>query len=599
MSPATLLEVPSLETPSDAGILDQALVLPCGALLKNRIMKSAMAEGLAGIGQDPSPEHQTVYRRWSRGGAGLLVSGNIMLDREDRPSANVILDNETDAAAVAAWTAAGTAAGNHFWAQLNHEGRQAQGSAKPDGMTLSPSGVPFDPPANKLFPKSRAMEPQEIEKLVQAFGRAARIAMANGFTGVQIHAAHGYLVNQFLSPLTNVRTDAWGGSAERRMTFLREIYRAIRDSVGPEFPVSVKLNSADFQRGGFTEEESLGVIEWLTGAGIDLLEISGGTYEAAAMVGAPIAGTTAAREAYFLDFAEKVRNVSDTPLAVTGGFRTSAGMAAAVRSGAVDVVGLARALTIDPDAPRKILAGETFRSEVRPVKTGIGAIDRRGALETMYYGTQLKRIARGEDPRPDLSIWRVLPDIMWAMGPGARKGQRPGAGSDRGPVEPKRSPFWREPDTVIHTSIEIDAPLETVAAILTNFSSYKDWNPYVTNLDVPGGVVEPGTTVTFVVGGLHRYMKSTAEVLELAIEANRCALIWRSTMGNNTGTQFQIATATDDGRTRFEHTKAFQGPAAKWFPLGGWLRNHFEALNHALKRRAEEVAPRVVVQSGG
>jgi 2,4-dienoyl-CoA reductase-like NADH-dependent reductase (Old Yellow Enzyme family) len=224
-----------------------------------------------------------------------------------------------------------------------------------------------------------------------------------GFSGVQIHGAHGYLVSQFLSAHHNRRNDEWGGTPEKRRRFVLAVYAEIRRQVGPDFPVGIKLNSADFQRGGFTEEESIETIRALTDAGIDLIEISGGTYEMPAMGGATQEAkkaSTVAREAYFIEFAEKVRAAVTVPLMLTGGFRTAAAMNAALRSGALDVVGLARLLAIEPDAAAALLQGRDSLQQVHPIKTGIKAIDRLGMMEVWWYERQLKRIAKGREPRP-------------------------------------------------------------------------------------------------------------------------------------------------------------------------------------------------------
>jgi 2,4-dienoyl-CoA reductase-like NADH-dependent reductase (Old Yellow Enzyme family) len=247
---------------------------------------------------------------------------------------------------------------------------------------------------------------------------------------VQIHGAHGYLVSQFLSPHHNVRTDEWGGSPENRRRFVLEVYWAMRKVVGAKFPIGIKLNSADFQRGGFTEEESLDTIRALADAGIDLIEISGGTYEAPAMTGVkvgktPVKESTRQREAYFLDFAEKARATVTTPLVVTGGFRSASGMAQAIESGAVDMVGLARMLAIEPDAPKKLLAGKATEHQVRPITTGIKAIDKLGLLEISWYTGQLKRIGRGESPKPRESGLWVFAKQAWHMAMAGKKKRPP------------------------------------------------------------------------------------------------------------------------------------------------------------------------------
>jgi 2,4-dienoyl-CoA reductase-like NADH-dependent reductase (Old Yellow Enzyme family) len=163
--------------------------------------------------------------------------------------------------------------------------------------------------------------------IIARFARAAQIAADAGFHGVQIHAAHGYLFNQFLSPLVNRRTDRWGGSLDNRMRLLVETVREIRATTPARFLIAVKLNSADFQRGGFDSDDSLTVAHALEKEGIDLLEISGGTYESTAMVtGMPQRDSTRAREAYFLEFAERFSKEVSVPVMLTGGFRTRQGM---------------------------------------------------------------------------------------------------------------------------------------------------------------------------------------------------------------------------------------------------------------------------------
>jgi 2,4-dienoyl-CoA reductase-like NADH-dependent reductase (Old Yellow Enzyme family) len=278
-----------------------------------------------------------------------------------------------------------------------------------------------------FFATPRELTADEVQALVERFALAAKTVKEAGFTGVQIHGAHGYLVSQFLSPHHNQRTDAWGGTPEKRRRFVLEVYRAIRAAVGPKFPVGIKLNSADFQRGGFTEEESLDTIRALAAAGIDLIEISGGTYEAPAMTGVktskePVKESTKAREAYFLDFAEKARAAVDTPLVVTGGFRSSKGMAQAIDSGAVDMVGIARIMAVEPGVPNRLLAGKNPEQVVRPIKTGISAIDKMGLLEISWYTGQLKRIGRGQPTKPkEPGLWVFAKQVWGMMGVGKKK----------------------------------------------------------------------------------------------------------------------------------------------------------------------------------
>jgi len=391
--------------PSDTNPLAQPLRLPNGSVLRNRLAKSSTSETLGTYDNHATPRLVELYRRWAASGIGLLLTGNVMIDRRalGEPG-NVVIENEADLPILQQWARAATERGAALWVQLNHPGKQS-----PKGLNasnLSPSAIPFREDMAAFFETPREVTASEIQDIIERFGRSAAICKKAGFTGVQIHGAHGYLVNQFLSPHHNRRTDEWGGSPENRRRFVMAVYAEIRRQVGPDFPVGIKLNSADFQRGGFTEEESMETIQALAEAGIDLIEISGGTYEAPAMNGAlqqPKKASTAAREAYFLEFAEKARARTQVPLMVTGGFRTAAGMNEALRSGAFDVVGLARLLAIDPDAPASLLQGRDSLQRVRPITTGIKPVDRMGIMEVLWYTRQLKRIAQGGNPRPNES----------------------------------------------------------------------------------------------------------------------------------------------------------------------------------------------------
>jgi len=386
----------------ESSLLNQPLHLPNGSVLRNRLAKAAMSETLGTYDNRPTNGLVRLYRRWGTSGLGLIVTGNVMIDRRalGEPG-NVVIEDESDMPVLRQWTQAATAHGSALWAQLNHPGKQSTRGL--NAFNLAPSAVPFREDMAAFFDTPREASSDDILDIIERFGRSAAICKKAGFSGVQIHAAHGYLINQFLSPHHNRRDDEWGGTAEKRRRFVLAVYAEIRRQVGADFPVGIKLNSADFQRGGFTEEESLATIRALAKAGMDLIEISGGTYEAPAMSGAmqePKKASTAAREAYFLGFAEKARATTKLPLMVTGGFRTATGMNAALRTGALDVVGLARLLAIDPDAPAALLQGRDSAQRVRPISTGLKAVDRMGVMEVLWYERQLKRIATGKDPRP-------------------------------------------------------------------------------------------------------------------------------------------------------------------------------------------------------
>ncbi|TBO30288.1 NADH:flavin oxidoreductase/NADH oxidase family protein [Aquabacterium lacunae] len=411
---------------SASTVLSQPFTLPSGAVVKNRLLKSAMSEALARRDGKPTPELTRLYGEWADGGIGLCVTGNVMIDKRalGEPG-NVIVEDETHLAELRAWAQAATRGGAHCWVQLNHPGKQA-----PKGLnkeTVSPSAIPFRADMQAFFGTPRELTDAEVRDLIARFGRAAGVCKQAGFTGVQIHGAHGYLVSQFLSPHHNQRTDEWGGTAEKRRRFVLAVYRAMREAVGPGFPIGIKLNSADFQRGGFTEEESLDTIKALADAGIDLIEISGGTYEAPAMTGVkaskePVKDSTRQREAYFMAFAEKARQAVKVPLVVTGGFRSAQGMADAITSGAVDFVGIARIMAVEPRVCLRLLQGQDPLETVRMRKTGIPMIDKMGLLEVTWYTGQLKRIGRGEAPKPnESSLWVFIKYIASMAGVGRKK----------------------------------------------------------------------------------------------------------------------------------------------------------------------------------
>jgi 2,4-dienoyl-CoA reductase-like NADH-dependent reductase (Old Yellow Enzyme family) len=395
---------------SPAEVLSRPFTLPNGSVLKNRLAKSAMSEALGTTDNHVTPALVRLYERWADGGTGLLITGNVMIDgRALGEPNNVVVEDERDLELLRRWAAAGTRNGTQLWMQVNHPGKQVMKTLVKD--PVAPSAIPFAPEMAAFFATPRALTEAEIEDIIQRFGRTTAIAKKAGFSGVQIHGAHGYLVSQFLSGHHNQRTDRWGGNAENRRRFVLEVFREMRAQAGRDFPIGIKLNSADFQKGGFTEEESLDVIRALSEAGIDLIEISGGTYEAPAMSGRnqAVKDSTRRREAYFLEFAEKARKAVKTPLMLTGGFRTAAGMSEAIGSGAVDIVGMARLLAIEPDISARLLAGLEARHTVRPISTGIAMVDRMALMEVMWYGRQLRRLGAGREPRPDESgLWSFL-----------------------------------------------------------------------------------------------------------------------------------------------------------------------------------------------
>lgn len=390
-----------------AKTLSQSFNLPSGVVIPNRIAKSALSEGIAEKNGCPSEALFNLYERWGAGGAGILFSGNVMVDKAHLVNANVMIaEDEEFLAAYTTLANKAQANGSHLWMQINHPGRQSPKYLDQAPVSASNVGMP-----SKLYIQPRPLTEEEIYDLIERYGTAALIAKKAGMKGAQIHGAHGYLVSQFLSPLTNLRTDKWGGSLENRARFVLEIYKNMRKKVGPDFPLGIKINSADFQRGAFTEEESMEVIQMLDAAGMDLIEVSGGTYERAAMVGTTQKESTKKREAYFMDFIVKVRQKIKTPLMLTGGFRTVGTMNKAIENGELDFVGLGRPFCIFPNVAKDLLSGDMVDCTVPDLLTGVPKIDMTGMLQTPWHQFQLVRMGKGLDPDPNMDLWMVYEKV--------------------------------------------------------------------------------------------------------------------------------------------------------------------------------------------
>lgn len=388
--------------------VNEKCLLPCGAVLPNRMAKSAMSENMANPVFYPGKEFYRAYKTWVDGGTGLCVSGNVMIDSRYLGEANNVviekgLDNSAD---LKNWASATQNTDSHIWIQLNHPGKQT-----PKFLTkepVAPSALALVPPLDKMFNKPRELTEAEILDIIQRFGYAAKVVKESGFQGVQIHGAHGYLVSQFLSSRHNQRSDQWGGSIENRMRFVQEVYKEMRKNVGPHFPIGIKLNSADFGRGGFTHEEAIQVAKSLSELGIDLIELSGGSYETPVMTGVPIKESTQKREAYFLEYAADIKKVIKCPLMVTGGFRTGEFINTALEEGNLDIVGLGRALCLNPEFSKQVLAGEKVVSDVHPLTSGLKIVDSIFPLEIIWYTMQIHRMGAGKNPKPHAGVYSSI-----------------------------------------------------------------------------------------------------------------------------------------------------------------------------------------------
>lgn len=407
-------------------MINTPLTLRSGVELPNRLVKAAMTERLANPKNEVTDRHVRLYKAWGDGGIGLQITGNVLVDRRNLEApGNVVIDgvpSNEHAVMLGKWAEACKAGGGKVVMQLSHAGRQTQKmvNQQPD----APSAIAVDLPGGQ-FGTPRAMTGDDIKRLIEKYAIAAKAARAAGFDGVQIHAAHGYLMSQFLSPLTNQRDDEWGGPLENRARLLLEVIKATRVEAGPGFGVSIKLNSADFQKGGFSQMDSTAVVGMLNTHDLDFVEISGGNYEQPKMMDMeglkPVhedgaRESTKKREAYFLDYAREVQAVAKMPLMVTGGFRTASGMNDALASGEADLIGLGRPLCVDFDAPAQLMAGE--RAELpkweKTLRIGPGIFGPNSSIGLFkalngfgmqgWYYSQLHRVADGEEPNRKLGV---------------------------------------------------------------------------------------------------------------------------------------------------------------------------------------------------
>lgn len=379
-----------------------SLQLTDSTTIKNRFMKAAISETMGDKNYRPTKELIDLYRAWANGGTGLLITGNVMVDQTARGEfGNIVIEDTRDLDLLKQWAQAGTTNGAKIFMQLNHPGKQSPKTISK--QPVSPSAVAMAGSNSFAFNPPRALTNVEIKTIVQKFINAAVVAKKAGFSGVEIHAAHGYLLSQFLSPHDNQRVDEYGGSLENRMRILVEIYTGMREKLGDDFPIALKINSSDFREGGFSEEDSLKVIQKMSQLGINLIEISGGNYEKPTVQGI-------GKGAFFIDYASKVKKIIDTPVAVTGGFSTANGMSKTIENNEADLIGLARPLVMVPDLPNQFETGNFTVVNLHHLTTKISGLDKKiGSLVGLsYYQQQRRRIAKGLPVQVTDNAWSSL-----------------------------------------------------------------------------------------------------------------------------------------------------------------------------------------------
>ena len=395
-------------------LLFTPITLPNGTTIKNRFFKSAMSGGMGTRDFQPKKNIATLYKRWAEGGTGLIITGNIMVDPKGTAEpGNIVFDKNSNMEILKDWAKQGQQHGAKVMVQLNHPGKQAPKTIAKE--TVAPSAVPLGNGLNKLFSTPRALTTSEVEELVQKFVTSAKVAKEAGFSGVQIHAAHGYLISQFLSPHDNRRTDKYGGSLENRMRFLKEIYLGMREELGKNFTIGIKINSTDFKEDGLTEEDSLKTIIELANLGLDFVEISGGTYERPAMMGATSKSTN---QVFFAEYSKKLKQKIEIPVVVTGGIRSINAMNTLLNDNTTDFIGIARPLTIDPNIPNKIKQGTYTIVETTRVSTGVKKLDKifGSLLGIVYYQVLMQNIAKGKEPKATKNAWPSLIQAVYNQG---------------------------------------------------------------------------------------------------------------------------------------------------------------------------------------
>ena len=387
-----------------------SFTLPSGLVLKNRIAKAAMEENLAQEDQTPSQALKNVYSAWAKGGTGLIITGNVMVDHLAMTGpGGLVLEQSTDITAFAELARLSKQNNCKVVMQINHPGRQV--FKKMGGKAISASSVALNMGKHShLFGVPKAMTQTDIDDVITRFTQTALQAEKAGFNGVQIHAAHGYLLAQFLSPLTNKRDDKWGGSLQNRARLLLEITRSIKAACSPTLSVSVKLNSADFQRGGFEPSDAQVVVDLLNELNVDFVELSGGSYEAPAMQGKTGDERTLAREAYFLEFAKAISHCSSIPIMTTGGISRLSIANNVIESG-VALVGIATALAYQPNLPNK-WQNEPLQLAVLPSVTWQDKT--LAGLATMaLVKRQIRRLGQGKPVKTNASpIFTLISDQL-------------------------------------------------------------------------------------------------------------------------------------------------------------------------------------------
>jgi 2,4-dienoyl-CoA reductase-like NADH-dependent reductase (Old Yellow Enzyme family) len=325
-----------------------------GLTMRNRMVRSATWEGMCDVDGRPTEKLINFYRDLTQGGIGLIVSGYTFVRPEGKglPGKMGIHTDDFEGDYKNMIRAVHDAGGK-IAVQLVHAGGQTN-SENAGRQPLAPSAIQVD-----QFPELPAeLTKQEISDIVTAFGEGARRAKTWGFDAVQLHGAHGFLINQFLSPLTNRRTDEYGSSIENRSRFLLEVYQKVRETVGADYPVLIKLNASDNLDGGVEIDDGVYAAKKLAEVGIDAIEVSAGTPASGAENPAREKINKPEKEAYNLELARRIKNAVSCPVMVVGGFRSFEIAQKTIRDDGMDYIAMARPLIREPDLPNRWHQGD-------------------------------------------------------------------------------------------------------------------------------------------------------------------------------------------------------------------------------------------------
>ena len=325
-----------------------------GMVLENRLVRSATWEGMCDPEGRPGKKLTSLYRELARGGVGLIITGYTFVSPEGKQLPGKMgIHKDGFAAVMKEMTRAVHDAGSKLCIQLVHAGGQTD-TQNAGQRPIAPSSVKTD-----QYPEVPAeMSADNIATVITAFANGARRAQKWGFDAVQIHGAHGYLINQFLSPLTNRRQDKYGGSFENRCRFLIEVYEAIRSAVGPGFPVMIKLNGSDNIEGGFRIDDAVLTAKVLDSTGIDCIEVSGGTPASGELNPVRQKIDSPEKEAYNLPLARRIKAAVGCPVMVVGGFRSFTVAEQAIRETA-NYISMARPFIREPQLALRWQNGNT------------------------------------------------------------------------------------------------------------------------------------------------------------------------------------------------------------------------------------------------